>query len=141
MVPVNLINEISALGFDYNLSPREVAKRVAFGHRVSSSTKDEDRRGGALTIWDKTLKLPEAPYAANFTPSEADIMEAPEEPFPYLKLKASGGIGGGIGGGIESFVPPDKMPADPGGEPKPNPLLPKPKPKPTGDPNEDDKFE
>ena len=57
MVPVNLIKAIGKYGFDYNMSPREVAKRVVWGHRVSPSKKDEDRRGGALTLWDETLVI------------------------------------------------------------------------------------
>jgi hypothetical protein len=32
MVPVNLIDAIKDVGFDYGLSPREVAKRVVAGH-------------------------------------------------------------------------------------------------------------
>ena len=31
MVPVNLVNEISSVGFDYDLSPRDVASRVVIG--------------------------------------------------------------------------------------------------------------
>ena len=34
MVPVNLVHEISSVGFDYNLSAREVADRVVAGHTV-----------------------------------------------------------------------------------------------------------
>ena len=34
MVPVNLVNEIQTVGFDYGLSPREVANRVVAGHLV-----------------------------------------------------------------------------------------------------------
>ena len=34
MVPVNLVHEISDAGFDYDLSPREVARRVVEGHLV-----------------------------------------------------------------------------------------------------------
>lgn len=40
MVPVNLIQEISSVGFDYNMSAREIADAVVAGHMVlqSSST-------------------------------------------------------------------------------------------------------
>jgi hypothetical protein len=34
MVPVNLVHEIESVGFDYDMSPREVAKRVVEGHIV-----------------------------------------------------------------------------------------------------------
>jgi nitrate/TMAO reductase-like tetraheme cytochrome c subunit len=34
MVPVNLVHEISAVGFDYHLSAKEVAERVVQGHLV-----------------------------------------------------------------------------------------------------------
>ena len=41
MVPVNLITEIKSVGFDYNMSPREVADAIREGHS---------------TIWDKTIE-------------------------------------------------------------------------------------
>ena len=34
MVPVNLINEIRGVGFDYNMSARDVADAVVAGHQV-----------------------------------------------------------------------------------------------------------
>jgi hypothetical protein len=34
MVPVNLVHEIQGVGFDYFMSPREVAERVVDGHQV-----------------------------------------------------------------------------------------------------------
>ena len=34
MIPVNLVNEIKGVGFDYFLSAREVAERVVQGHLV-----------------------------------------------------------------------------------------------------------
>lgn len=34
MVPINLIHEIQGVGFDYGLSPREIADRVVDGHLV-----------------------------------------------------------------------------------------------------------
>lgn len=37
MVPVNLIHEISSVGFDYGMSPREVADAVVAGHMVIDS--------------------------------------------------------------------------------------------------------
>lgn len=83
MVPVNLIKEIAFVGFDYDLSPLEVAKRVAFGHKVSTSNRDEDRRGGALTIWDKNFVIDGTRKQWNFKPSEKEILAKAEPPFPY----------------------------------------------------------
>ncbi len=83
MIPINLIPEISGVGFDYNLSPLEVAKRVVFGHRMSPSKKDKDRRGGALIIWDKTLKLDGSRTEWSLHPSERDIMKVEPGAFPY----------------------------------------------------------
>ncbi|MEP4077712.1 multiheme c-type cytochrome [Haloferula sp.] len=83
MIPVNLIPEISGVGFDYNLSPREVAKRVVHGHRMSPSKQDKDRRGGALVLWDKTVKLDGSRTQWSFHPSEKEIMAVPQGPFPY----------------------------------------------------------
>ncbi|MEZ5978677.1 MAG: multiheme c-type cytochrome [Planctomycetota bacterium] len=42
MVPVNLVHEIAEVGFDYGMSPREVADGVLAGHRV---------------LWERTLTL------------------------------------------------------------------------------------
>ena len=42
MVPVNLIHEIGFLGFDYDLSEREIARRVVDGHQI---------------IWERTIEL------------------------------------------------------------------------------------
>ena len=36
MVPINLIDDIKEVGFDYNMSPREVADRVKEGHLTLS---------------------------------------------------------------------------------------------------------
>ncbi len=41
MVPVNLIQEIQHVGFDYNMSPRAVADAIKAGHN---------------TLWDKTVE-------------------------------------------------------------------------------------
>lgn len=83
MIPVNLIPEISGVGFDYNMSPMEVAKRVVHGHRVSPSKRDEDRRGGAQTLWDKTMVLDGKRDTWSLHPTEKEIMEVPPGPFPY----------------------------------------------------------
>ena len=42
MVPVNLVNEVKEVGFDYNMTPRDVAAAVVDGH---------------LTIWDRDVTL------------------------------------------------------------------------------------
>lgn len=95
MVPVNLISEISGVGFDYNLSPREVGKRVVYGHRVSSSRRDSARRGGAQVLWDRTLVFDGKQLAWNLRPTERQIMAIPPGPFPYdrnyVEKQAQGG--------------------------------------------------
>lgn len=45
MVPVNLINEIKGVGFDYFMSPREVAEKVVEGH---------------LVLWERDIELGKA---------------------------------------------------------------------------------
>ena len=117
MVPVNLVKAIAGVGFDYNLSPREVARRVAFGHRVSTSKADADRRGGALTIWTKSLTLPASGlHKTSLAPSEKEIMATPPGPFPWRDPASFGGIdAGGIDFGLDD-LPPAPLPED-GGEP------------------------
>ena len=56
MVPVNLIHEIQGVGFDYGLSPREVADRVVEGHQV---------------LWSKDLEIPLHAEATNSTSNVA----------------------------------------------------------------------
>jgi len=34
MIPVNLVNEVKEVGFDFNMTPREVADRLVEGHQV-----------------------------------------------------------------------------------------------------------
>jgi len=64
MVPVNIIEDIQEVGFDYNLSPREVASRVVNGGHV---------------LWDRTLVLPETKMETpiSLAPTEAEIMAPP----------------------------------------------------------------
>jgi hypothetical protein len=62
MVPVNLMREISGVGFDYNMSPREIAYRVAEGARI---------------LWDKELVLDSPEMHLDWTPTEAEIMAPP----------------------------------------------------------------
>lgn len=52
MVPVNLVHEISGVGFDYFLSPREVAERVVDGH---------------LVLWEREVELGPDPGASTGT--------------------------------------------------------------------------
>ncbi len=100
MIPVNLIPEISGVGFDYNLSPREVAKRVVYGHRMTPSKSDSTRRGGAQTLWDKTMLLDGSRTVWNLHPTEKDIMAIPPGPFPYdPKFSEKQSSGNGLGGG------------------------------------------
>ncbi len=82
MVPVNLIKEISSVGFDMNLSAKEVANRVAFGHEVNSNGT---RKGGAVTIWEKSLTLdePSAGLLCDFTPDEPEILHVPVSDYPF----------------------------------------------------------
>jgi len=83
MVPVNLIPAIAGVGFDYNLSPLEVAKRVVYGHRTSPSKADSSRHGGAQTLWDKTMLLDGSRTVWNLHPTEKEIMAIEPGPFPY----------------------------------------------------------
>jgi hypothetical protein len=48
MIPVNLINEIKDVGFDYNMSPRQIADGVLAGY---------------MTIWDRNIELRRGRYA------------------------------------------------------------------------------
>ncbi|NOX98632.1 MAG: hypothetical protein GXP30_02705, partial [Verrucomicrobia bacterium] len=132
MVPVNLIKAISVVPFDYNLSAREISKRIVHGHKTSSSKQDKDRKGGRLIIWDKTLTLQQAPFETNFKPSESDIMAVPSTPFPYKDPASFGGIGG-IEEGIT--IPPVTLPKG-AGAPKGKSIIPK-----ASGSEEDDSFE
>jgi hypothetical protein len=68
MVPVNLMREISGVGFDYSMSPREVAYRVANGARI---------------LWDKQAVINGPTVHLDWTPTEEEIM-APPAPRPPL---------------------------------------------------------
>jgi nitrate/TMAO reductase-like tetraheme cytochrome c subunit len=87
MVPVNLVKAIGDVGFDYNLSALEVAKRVVWGHRVSPSRQDRDRRGGALTIWSRSVTINEDFRTVSWLPTEAEIMAKPLDPFPVQPVE------------------------------------------------------
>ena len=64
MVPVNLIDDIKEVGFDYNLSPRMMADRVV---------------DGAHVLWDRTLVLADGATTAliSLAPTEEEIMAPP----------------------------------------------------------------
>ncbi|MEO5722616.1 MAG: multiheme c-type cytochrome [Chthoniobacterales bacterium] len=66
MVPVNLIGDIAELGFDYNMSPKEIAL----------STVERSQ-----TLWNKTIILPSGPSVINLKPTERQIMAPPVKPF------------------------------------------------------------
>ncbi|MGH1362695.1 MAG: multiheme c-type cytochrome [Calditrichia bacterium] len=55
MVPINLIFEIQSVGFDYNMSPREIADAILAGQQV---------------LYDRTIPL----ETGRFTPSDARIL-------------------------------------------------------------------
>ncbi len=52
MVPINLINEIKDVGFDYGMSAREVAEGVLAGH---------------LVLWERDVILKPGKFSANFS--------------------------------------------------------------------------
>jgi len=57
MVPVNLINEIKDVGFDYNMSARDIAEGVLAGHMV---------------LWDRNLILKPGRFTANSESSKGE---------------------------------------------------------------------
>jgi hypothetical protein len=50
MVPVNLVHEVKDVGFDYNMSAREVAEALVAGY---------------MTLWDRKVELKRGRYAQN----------------------------------------------------------------------------
>ena len=63
MVPVNLITEIKVVGFDYNMSPREVADAIRNGHMImwdKSVNVDLNSRDQMFDLGDKTFDSPAA---------------------------------------------------------------------------------
>ena len=67
MVPVNLVNIIKDVGFDYNLSAREVADVLANGHvdengdvviwDEDSDDPTDNQVAGHQVIWEKEIDL------------------------------------------------------------------------------------
>ena len=66
MVPVNLLREVNAVGFDYNMSPKSLAVNL-----VERSQ----------TLWNKTIVLPTQPTAFNLKPTIGEILAPPGKPF------------------------------------------------------------
>jgi hypothetical protein len=68
MVPVNLIDIIKDVGFDYNMSARDVSDVLAYGHVDENGdvviwdedTDDpvENQVAGHQIIWERTLEIP-----------------------------------------------------------------------------------
>jgi hypothetical protein len=56
---VNLVNEISSVGFDYDLSPRDVANRVVMG---------------GFPLWSHRFPLGPAGSEEDLTPTNDEIM-------------------------------------------------------------------
>ena len=61
-VPVNFVNDVAGVGFDYNMSPREVARRTVEGAQV---------------LYDKTMELGSSGMKRDLSPSEDEIMAPP----------------------------------------------------------------
>ena len=69
MVPVNLVNAIKDVGFDYGLSARDVAEVLAHGHvdaegapviwNIDSDSPEDNQVAGHQVIWEKEIVLPE----------------------------------------------------------------------------------
>lgn len=66
MVPINLIHEIKDVGFDYNMSARDIAKGVLAGHQV---------------LWERDLELQPGKFAGipEATPQSANEVQVGEE--------------------------------------------------------------
>ena len=62
MVPINLVADIAATGFDYNMSAMEIAHEVIDKSQI---------------LWDKTVVLPSKPMVINLKPTEAEVMAVP----------------------------------------------------------------
>jgi hypothetical protein len=131
-VPVHFVKSMSSVGFDYNLSPREVATRVVHGHQVTPSTDVSKRRGGAVVIWEQNIEVRPENYRLDLTPTAEAVMEVPlaDYPFPHTSEEelaareaAMAGSGEGADLRLKSLGPlnPDQWP---GGVPDGLPFLP-----------------
>ncbi|MCB1225971.1 MAG: hypothetical protein KDK99_09205 [Verrucomicrobiales bacterium] len=82
-VPIHFVKAMSSVGFDYNLSPREVATRVVHGQQVSPSAAPESRRGGATVIWAGTIPLDGSAREFDLSPSSDAILHVPLATYPF----------------------------------------------------------
>jgi len=67
MIPVNLIDQIGGVGFDFNLSSKYIADTLAFGHtdengdviiwNEDTDDPEENRVAGHMLLWERELKL------------------------------------------------------------------------------------
>ncbi len=74
MVPVNLIREISDMGYDYGMSPRQVADRVV---------------EHAHSLWHFNATIDRAGEITDWTPTEAQIMAPAPEATPPVAMEAA----------------------------------------------------
>ncbi len=99
-VPIHFVKAMSAMGFDYNLSPKEVAKRIVEGPVVNAD--GSKRRGGATVIWAKTLPVEDAYRHVDLTPNDEEVLRVPVSEYPYphtsdAELAAREAALGGVG--------------------------------------------
>lgn len=132
MVPVNLVKEISSVGFDMELSAREVANRVAYGHLVDDRGT---RRGGAVTLWEEHIDLgPDSlrGFVLDLSPTDAEIQQVSvaDYPFPHVSPEEMARREAALGGVAEAkefliqHLGPHLPEIWPGGVPEGLPLLP-----------------
>lgn len=69
-LPVNFVNDIKEVGFDYNMSPREVARRLV---------------DGAMVLYEKDITVTGSGQTLDLKPTEAEIVAPPPStPDPVL---------------------------------------------------------
>ena len=71
--------------------------------------KDSDRRGGALTLWNRSVVLDGARSEWDFSPSEEEIMADVPPPFPYdaeLGKRRGDPVGGVVTDRVARKAPP-----------------------------------
>ncbi len=79
----NFVKAMSPVGFDYNLSAREVATRLVYGHQVNDSPEPTQRRGGAVTVWRQSIPVTDASRRLDLTPTPAEVLDVPESEYPF----------------------------------------------------------
>ena len=80
-VPIHFVKAMSPVGFDYNLSPKEVATRIVQGQQVGPDPKQ--RRGGATVIWQRTIPVLQGNHSLDLTPRPEAVMEVSVSDYPY----------------------------------------------------------